>query len=139
MADDLHFRQTAEKSMALSWQQEQTALVNMWQEQDHEIVRSACHEAFRVGDRNAPSKDGVQIVLPPLESDKRWQKMESTWMFLKNGSGFNLAGALQSVVLELDAPHLRPTSIIARMREGTALACHSLASLMVRYLSRFSV
>lgn len=130
MADDAGSRVAAKKSGA-SWDGEQLVLIDMWQNVESELVRKSCHDAFRNGERHAPDKE-VQVVLPPLENDLRWKKMASSWIGLGNGTNpkIDIAGAIKAVVLELDAPHLRPTSILARFKAGTVLACHSLTSLM---------
>ncbi len=59
----------------------------------------------------------------------RWQECRDAWQILKSRDA-SLGSEIKAVVNELDAPHLRPTSILQRIQDGVKPACHGLFTLV---------
>jgi hypothetical protein len=69
----------------------------------------------------------------------RWQQCKTVWLTeVKTEDSAELGAHLKSIVEELDAPHLRPTSILSRIQGGVNPACHSLFALMDHLKSKKS-
>jgi hypothetical protein len=59
----------------------------------------------------------------------RWQECKDAWQKLKCRD-VSVGTEIKAVVSELDAPHLRPTSILQRIQDGVKPACHGLFTLV---------
>ncbi len=62
-------------------------------------------------------------------NQSRWQECSDAWHVLKKRED-SIGSEIHAVVSELDAPHLRPTSILQRIQGGVKPACHGLFTLM---------
>jgi hypothetical protein len=59
----------------------------------------------------------------------RWQECRDAWQMLKIRDE-SIGADIKAVVSDLDAPHLRPTSILQRIQGGVKPACHGLFTLV---------
>eukprot|EP00931_Biecheleriopsis_adriatica_P001474 TRINITY_DN101827_c0_g1_i1.p1 TRINITY_DN101827_c0_g1~~TRINITY_DN101827_c0_g1_i1.p1 ORF type:complete len:146 (-),score=27.89 TRINITY_DN101827_c0_g1_i1:68-460(-) len=60
----------------------------------------------------------------------RWGDTTASWAAWSSSSEEQLGTAIQQVVDDLDAPHLKPTGILERLQGGTDAACFGLATLV---------
>ena len=63
-------------------------------------------------------------------SETRWQNCKDFWRSLLSAKNEDLGAKIKTVVEDLDAPHLRPTSILQRIQGGVKPACYGLFSLI---------
>lgn len=107
---------------------------------DHVIQADAAFKEAAQADHLDPRKEAAALAMCLECSDvsdicmkvsrARWIQCEEAWKSqLKFGSD-ELGQNIKSVVEDLDAPHLRPTSILDRIQGGVNPACHSLFALM---------
>lgn len=61
---------------------------------------------------------------------KRWGETVDKWGTWRAAAVEAQGQAAESVVVALDAVHLRPTGILKRLEQGVAAACFGLATLM---------
>jgi hypothetical protein len=151
-ADDAAYRESQKPSTAGAEAQALAALLQK-DGTEHKTATAACTEAYVT----SADKSREGSVLPPLDQDKRWQLMakiwheRQTWLGAADTPGpapppgstaastqvadvnadvVNLEHIVSGLVSFFDAPHLRPTLVLAQMKSGNALACHSLLTLM---------
>ena len=69
-------------------------------------------------------------------SQERWEQCKENHKAWERAGVEATGVAIKAVIEDLDADHLRPTTIYQRLASGNCAPCHGLASLMVHLQSR---
>jgi hypothetical protein len=154
-ADDIAFRSSQKPSEAGAEAKALRGLLEA-EGEDHDTAKNACTEAYvSSADRNREGsllppleQDKRWQLMTSVWRERQWEDAASPAPApppgtnpddgeqavassepSENAAIATLEHVIQQLVSHFDAPHLRPTMILDQMKNGNALACHSLLTL----------